>query len=337
MIRRNVELEARLIDDLLDLTRISRGKVELNFSLTDVHEKLRHVMDMCASEATAKSVALVTDFHASRFIVEADVMRLQQVFWNLLRNAIKFTNRGDQITIRTRNLPAPENARELVIDVIDTGIGIEPEALRRVFDAFEQGGREITRAFGGLGLGLTISKAMIELHHGQITATSDGKNRGATFTVSLPLRTEQALPEEPPSTPVAPLNGAGSKLAARARQILLVEDHADTSRATARLLTQCGYAVQTAATVADAIRAARSQHFDLIISDIGLPDGTGHDLIRRLVAEAPHGGETVRGIAISGFGQPSDLQRSEEAGFVEHLIKPVNPQTLLDAVDEALE
>ena len=167
MIRRNVELEAQLIDDLLDLTRISRGKVELTFTAVDVHEKLRHVVGMCQSEAAAKNLQITTELHADRCMVKGDVTRLQQVFWNLIRNAIKFTKSNDQITLRTRNARSADgSAEELVIDVIDTGIGIEPEALKRVFDAFEQGGREVTRAFGGLGLGLTISKAMVDLHEG---------------------------------------------------------------------------------------------------------------------------------------------------------------------------
>ena len=345
MIRRNVELEAQLIDDLLDLTRISRGKVELTFAAVDVHEKLRQIIGMCQMEAAAKQLQITTEFLADHRIVRGDVTRLQQVFWNLLRNAIKFTRPGDRIMLRTRNSPAateiPQEAEidaapDLIIDVIDTGIGIEPEALRRVFDAFEQGGRETTRAFGGLGLGLTISKAMVDLHSGRITAASDGKDCGATFTVFLPSMSQPTVVENPVVAPAHAASNHKQTSGGRQTQILLVEDHPDTSRATARLLQQCGYQVQTAANVADGIRLARSQHFDLIISDIGLPDGTGHDLIRQLVAEAPLRGETVRGIAISGFGQPSDLQRSAEAGFVEHLVKPVTPEILLHAVDDAL-
>ena len=339
-IRRNVELEAQLIDDLLDLTRISRGKVELHFEAVDIHEKLRQVVRMCESQAAEKSLDLVVELTAERFTVEGDATRVQQVFWNLLRNAIKFTRRGDRIAIRTRVIPAVDGAThdELSIEVADTGIGIEPAALQRVFEAFEQGGREITRAFGGLGLGLTISKAMVDLHHGKISATSDGKDRGATFSVLLPLKASAAAIalDSPRVTTELSIDLKSTKTRLT-RRILLVEDHADTSKATARLLNQCGYQVQTAAAVAEAIQLARAHHFDLIISDIGLPDGTGHDLIRQLVAEAPQDGDAVLGIAMSGFGQASDLQRSLDAGFVEHLVKPVNPSALLHAVDDVLQ
>jgi signal transduction histidine kinase/ActR/RegA family two-component response regulator len=340
-IRRNIEVEARLIDDLLDLTRISRNKIELRFANVDVHEKLRQVARMCQEEANAKQIDVELRLQAARAIVSSDATRLQQVFWNVLKNAVKFTGNGGRILVTTSTQPhaplsgevltekQPTASDDLIIEFKDNGVGIDPHRLPSVFNAFEQGGDEVTRVFGGLGLGLTISKALIDLHGGELTAHSEGKNTGATFRIRMPLTAAQTI-ATPASTPT--VQSPHGK-----RRILLVEDHADTLAATCRLLTQCGYEVRTAGTVAGAISLARQEHFDLIVSDIGLPDGTGNELIRRLVAESPQQGAQLKGIAISGFGQQEDIQRSKEAGFVEHLVKPYDPDQLIHAVDEALE
>jgi two-component system CheB/CheR fusion protein len=338
-IRRNVELEARLIDDLLDLTRITRGKVELRIANVNIHEKLREVVRMCQDEVDAKGLDVTLELWADQTSVRGDATRLGQIFWNLLRNAIKFTPAGGRISIQTHTRPheskdaehssgngsSPGNGSgsDLVIEVCDSGIGIEPAMMPRIFDAFEQGGREVTRVFGGLGLGLTISRALVQLHGGELRATSEGRDRGSTFSVRLPVVVGSTvrLPvvEPPPSD---------------RRRILLVEDHVDTCRAMARLLTNVGYEVQTAQTVASAIQLTRSQHFDLIVSDIGLPDGTGHQLIRQLVAEAPK--HELKGIAISGLAREEDVRASHEAGFMDHLAKPLDPETLLHVVEGAL-
>jgi signal transduction histidine kinase/ActR/RegA family two-component response regulator len=331
-IRRNVELEARLLDDLLDLTRIKRGKVVLHLQTVNIHEQLRAAVRLCQTEADNKRIDLVAELWADQASVSGDETRLAQVFWNLLSNAIKFTPAAGRVSIQTHLEPRASATQkpgpvenDLLIEFCDTGIGIEPGVLPHIFDAFEQGGREVTRAFGGLGLGLTISQGLVRLHGGELTARSEGHDRGATFAVRLPITApatqRKGIKERNPS-------------AIAGRQILLVEDHLDTSRATARLLSSCGYEVQTAQTVATAIQLTRSRHFDLIVSDIGLPDGTGHELIRQLVAEAPS--HQMKGIAISGLGQKEDLRRSHEAGFMEHLVKPVDPGTLLHVVEEAL-
>ncbi len=336
-IRRNIELEARLIDDLLDLTRISRNKIQLKFVNVDVHEKLRQVSRMCREEADAKRIEVTLRLNAPRAIVLADATRLQQVFWNILKNAVKFTGTGGRITVtssvrphvpfKTEKEPAP--AEDLLLEIQDNGVGIEPERLPHVFNAFEQGGSEVTRVFGGLGLGLTISKALIDLHGGELTAHSEGSNAGSTFCIRLPLLNVE--------TTATPGNSPAKQVPHAKRRILLVEDHPDTLVATSRLLKQCGYEVKSAGTVASAIALARNEHFDLIVSDIGLPDGSGNELIRRLVAEAPSQGVHIKGIAISGFGQQADIEQSKAAGFMEHLVKPYDPEELIHAVDEALE
>jgi signal transduction histidine kinase/ActR/RegA family two-component response regulator len=349
-IRRNVEQEARLIDDLMDLTRIERGKVEMRFASVNVHEKLREVVRQCRSGADAKRLEISMELWADHSTVRGDEGRLGQVFMNLLGNAIKFTPTGGRIAIQTHREPRaiprpgeerearilqaqsniPEEENDLVIEFCDSGVGIEPAMLDRIFDAFEQGSRETTRVFGGLGLGLTISRALVQLHEGQLTARSEGRDRGSTFTVRLPTAAASLRRSMPVGTAAHGNPEGGAR-----RRILLVEDQPDTARLTARLLSQFGYEVQTAESVATAIQLTRNKHFDLIVSDIGLPDGTGHQLIRRLIAEAPS--HDLKGIAISGLAEEEDVRRSQEAGFIEHLIKPLDPQIFLHSVEEALQ
>ncbi|HEY8668227.1 MAG TPA: PAS domain-containing protein [Tepidisphaeraceae bacterium] len=320
LIRRNVELEAKLIEDLLDLTKISRGKLDLQLTHVDLHEKLRHVLQICQPDIEAKELVLRLDLGADKRMVHADAARLQQVLWNLLKNAVKFTPPGGRILVRSQN----DGDETVMIQVKDTGIGIDAEALPRIFDAFEQGHIGITKQFGGMGLGLAISKALVELHHGLLTAHSDGKNTGAEFTLRLPISAvvEQAVPEEIPPEKAPDDQG---------HTILLVEDHPDTSRVLARLLRRMGYQVRTADSVAAAVDQGRYQ-FDLLISDIGLPDGTGHDVIRQLSAV-----QRVRGLAVSGYGMEDDVRRCREAGFREHLTKPINVQQLEAVVRRMLQ
>ena len=318
IIRRNVELEARLIDDLLDLTRVSRGKVELHRQPVDVHEELLHAVKMCRQgDAQQKRIEVRLDAAAVHHYVSGDAARLQQVFWNLLKNAVKFTPDGGHVDVRTSN-PRPD---AIVVSVTDTGIGIDPEALPKIFNAFEQGGKSITRQFGGLGLGLAITRTLVELHGGKITAESEGRYRGATFTVEL--QTIPAPLNEPDEPAPAELGLTSTDL-----RILLVEDHADTARTMTLLLKSLGYRVTTAGSVASALEAAGSEKFDLLISDVGLPDGTGLELMRQLLARGP-----MRGIVLSGFGMEEDVKRSIEAGFSEHLTKPIDLHRLEAAIE----
>jgi len=317
MIRRNVELEARLIDDLLDLTRIARGKLDLHFEPVDVHELLAEVLSICAGDFAMKRITLTTDLAARRRFVDADPARLQQVFWNLVKNAVKFTPEGGRVHVRSREFASIE-ADTVQVQVIDSGVGIEPGVLPRIFEAFEQGGKDVTRLFGGLGLGLAITKALMDLHGGSITAESAGKGLGATFTIEL-----TAAREQPAAGPPA---AAGAQAAGRPElRILLVEDHADTREALSELLRLSGHLVEAAASVASALAACEGGHFDLVISDLGLPDGSGLDLMRQILDRCPGG---VRGICLTGYGMEEDLRRSEEAGFLAHLTKPVSLQEL---------
>jgi len=303
MIRRNVELEARLIDDLLDLTRISKGKVQLSLEEVDAHSLLRNAVEICQADIDHKNLSLETSLAAEKVCLEADPARLQQIFWNLIKNAVKFTPAGGRLAIRTANSDG-----QLRVEVSDSGMGIDAETLPKIFNAFEQGER--TR-LGGLGLGLAISKALVETHHGKLTAESAGRNQGATFTATFPVA-ENHAGASAVSVPPAPV-------ARKSMRILLVEDHEDTNRSLTNLLRRRGYHVHSARSVQAALALAEKEQFDVLISDIGLPDGSGIDLMQKLSVDHP-----LFGIALTGFGMEEDVRRSHDVGFNHHLIKPVD-------------
>jgi signal transduction histidine kinase/CheY-like chemotaxis protein len=327
-IRRNVELEARLIDDLLDLTRIERGKLELHPEVTDARKVIEHTIEICCEpEVEAGRLRMVEDLRAEDPRIWADPSRLTQVMWNLLSNAVKFTPAGGTVTVRSRS-----EGDRLILQVSDTGVGIDPEVLPHIFDAFEQGQARSprdARGGGGLGLGLAISQAIVELHGGELTAASEGRGRGATFTVSLPATLPQETGEiqtgELPTLDDSVIQSPKYKV--QNLNILLVEDHADTAEAMADLLSLMGHRVTTAGTVAAALEAARRERFDLLLSDLGLPDGSGLDVMREISRK-----DGIPGIALSGYGMEDDIRRSHEAGFSKHLTKPVSLPALEAAI-----
>jgi signal transduction histidine kinase len=319
LIRRNVELEARVIDDLLDLTGISRGRIACSFATVDLHEQLRHVVRSCDADVRSKGLGLSVYLEASVHLVRADGARLQQALWNLLRNAVKFTPAGGRIAIRTVN-----RDDRILVAMEDTGVGLEPEAVPRIFEIFEQGDQEVARQFGGLGLGLAIAKEIVAAHGGALTARSEGRGKGATFTLELattsaaPARTSPADLEQPRGSGEAPRGGG---------RLLLVEDNEDTAAVMSMLLESFGFQVRVAGTVALALKAVEAEPFDLIISDIALPDGSGLDLMKQIQLSRP-----VKGIAMSGYGMEEDVTRSLAAGFSAHLTKPVSLPVLEDAL-----
>jgi len=312
MIERNIALEARLIDDLLDLTRITRGKFQLRSEACDAHSLLAHAIDIVRDDARAKNLEVHLDLAAAHSGVTGDPARLQQVFWNLLKNAVKFTAPGGKITIHTRDDAAQDR---LVVEVSDTGLGFTPEAAERIFQPFEQEGRGGDHRLGGLGLGLAIARAIVDLHGGVIRAGSPGAGQGATFTVVLPGAT---LP--PQGMLTADVHDRAATGVTESRRILLVEDHEPTLEVLSRLLTRAGHQIIPAQSVEAAKKAASNGAYDMLISDLGLPDGTGLDLIAALREDRPN----LPAIALSGYGMEDDLRRTREAGFAAHLVKPVD-------------
>jgi signal transduction histidine kinase/ActR/RegA family two-component response regulator len=317
VVRRNAELEARLIDDLLDLTRIARGKLKVEIEEVELGDAVDHVLEICRSEAREKGITLERKLGSGRELVaRADPARLRQVLWNLVENAIRFTPSGGGIRLNAFS-PSPG---WVAIEVSDSGRGIEPSEIGRIFHPFEQAGKSA----GGLGLGLAISSALVEAQAGVLTASSAGKGLGATFRVELPAGTPTSpIHRQPLAAPSAPPSAAAG------RRVLLVEDHLDTAQAVRELLQEMSCQVVLAGTVREAMAAADAAPFDLVMSDIGLPDGSGFDLMSGL--RARHG---LAGIALTGFGMEQDIEQGKQAGFQDHLVKPITFERLAGAVEK---
>ena len=324
VVRRNVELEARLIDDLLDVTRISKGKLQLSFEPICVHQILQRAYEICRNDIEAGNLEVIFRLRAAHTYVDGDPARLQQVFWNLIKNSVKFTPEKGKITIETVN-STPD---KIEVRVIDTGIGIESEAIDKIFNAFEQGQRDITRRFGGLGLGLTISKTLIDAHGGQIRVQSPGKDQGASFSVEL--NTVDTPVEGDGHREDRPVDREPKPIVAN-RRVLLVDDHQDTCLGMKRMLERRGYQISIAHSAQQAVEKVRTQEFDLLISDIGLPDRSGYELMREVRLN-----KRLPGIALSGFGSEEDVNQAREAGFAEHLTKPINFERLEKTIESLL-
>ena len=281
------------------------------------------------ADVREKHLTLSVELGSGDPIVECDPVRLQQVFWNVLKNAAKFTPARGKIAVRTWIAPP---SGPLVIAISDTGAGIKAEDLNRIFEAFAQG-EQATKSsphrFGGLGLGLAISHTLVELHSGSIRATSPGLGLGSTFTIELPLASAPASRE--PKAETGPIAGPGPNVTVPALRILLVEDHAPTRTALAQLLRARHHYVVAASSVAEARNFGTTQTFDLLLTDIGLPDGDGYELMVEL--GKLHG---LKGVALTGYGAEEDVERAKKSGFIAHLVKPVSVRTLdsvLNSVD----
>jgi signal transduction histidine kinase len=319
MIRRNIELETQLIDDLLDFTRIARDKMQLRFVPVDTHQAITNVVEICRAEARSKRLHVHLNLRAKSFHVIADAAKFQQIIWNLLKNAIKFTPEEGDVIISSDN----PSETVFTFSVRDSGIGMEPEVMQRIFDPFEQGNRSFEHRFGGLGLGLAISKSLAQAHGGTLTAQSEGRDRGSTFIFSMPTLSSAEIPT------VA--GRVSSEVSQHGLKILLVDDHEDTCAALEKLLVRRGHLVAATHNLRSAMEAAVRNNFDLLISDVALPDGTGLDLMMQLRAIS-----NIPGIAISGFGNNGDIERSLQAGFSEHLIKPIKLEKLEAAIERAI-
>jgi PAS domain S-box-containing protein len=318
MIRRNIILETRLIDDLLDLTRIAHNKLELVEVPLELHSLLQNSLDVCVAGIEAKTLDLLVNLSASETDTTGDIVRLQQVFWNVIRNATKFTPIGGTIRIFTSN-PQPGQFR---VTVADSGIGFDPADAENLFESFRQIGDGATKRSGGLGLGLAISRAITNAHRGHIWAESPGPGLGATIHVEIPLR---RVPS-PTISETAPSVATGAGL-----RILLVEDHDDTRHVFQAILGRKGHSVKGAATGEAALALASSNAFDLVISDLGLPDLSGTELMTILQERY-----SLRGVALSGYGMEEDIRKSKAAGFAYHLTKPVDPAKIDQLLTELI-
>jgi signal transduction histidine kinase len=320
VINRNLQLEARLIDDLLDITRINKGKISLMKEIIDLHNLIRSVRQLCQVAIDAQQVQFELQLEAPLYYVLGDAGRLQQVLWNIFSNAIKFTPAGGTIVLRTSVIAD----NEICIRLSDTGRGIGWDSLETIFQPFEQGDMSVAPQFGGLGLGLAIAKAIVDAHQGRILAESLGVGLGSTFTVTLPLAETQASSKEQ-------LLPAKTSSHDKAVRILLVDDHEDTLEFMSRYLALCGHEVATAATYQTALRISQEQQFDLLLSDLGLPDGDGYQLMRVLQTASP-----IKGIALSGYGMNADVQASLAAGFSAHLTKPCDLSLLSTIIEKVV-
>ena len=337
-IQRNVQLEARLIDDLLDLTRIVNGKLALERQAVNVDSVIARAVDICEPDVMGKRQALSVKLNAKNTWVNADPGRLQQVLWNLIKNAVKFTPPGGEIVIETLDSGGDGNGEDLgrvIIRVVDNGIGISVDALPRIFDAFEQGSDDVARKHGGMGLGLAICKLLVERHDGTLSVQSEGEGRGATFSLALPtIAPTPAAAAGPRGTYTKPKNH-------RRLRVLLVEDDHDSNYVMTKLLKNVGHDVTAAADCASA-RARLAEAglaeaglaepglgeagFDLLVCDLGLPDGSGLEIMSKLK------GNGIRGIALTGYGSENDINASMGAGFDLHLTKPVTLDQLVQAI-----
>ena len=316
MIQRNVELEARLIDDLLDLTQIASGRLKIEKSPVDVHHCIEAALDVCHEGFAQKLITVRTELAAADSTVMGEFARLNQVFWNLLKNAVKFGKPNGSVIITTAN-----DGSALMVKIRDDGMGIDPEKLESIFGAFNPIKPQPTAT--GVGLGLAITRAIVEGHDGEIYASSEGRNCGAVFRICLPTCTSTET--------VASPDLRTSSSAVRGKTIMVVEDHEDTRRVLSRALRRKGFGVTAASSVAAAVEQFNSSPADLIICDIGLPDGTGWELIEKL---RPHG--PVPAIAVSGYGMDHDVKKSREVGFLAHLTKPIDFPKLENLIVETL-
>ena len=318
MMRHHIEVECRLIDDLLDLTRIAHGQLRMEFQTVDVHEMLERAMSVASQSIDTHRLTIRRELGASHFHVRADPARLQQVFWNIIRNAMQYTADEGTLIIRTSNTAGGEWEAQF----IDSGIGMEAEFLPQVFEAFERGNEGASHRPGGLGLGMAIARSILLQLGGSIHAASEGSGKGSTFTIRIPVVSAQE-PTAPRATTVA-----GD---AKALRILLVDDDDSTLKVLTRLLKNHGHEVKTATCVQDAIAAGGRETFDLLLSDLGLPDGSGLDIMRWFSRHHP-----IKGIVFSGYGMDTDVEASKEAGFSVHLVKPVVAQRLIQAIQQAV-
>ncbi|HEY9380712.1 MAG TPA: ATP-binding protein, partial [Burkholderiales bacterium] len=327
-IERNAKAQQKLIDDLLDMSRIISGKVRLDMQRVHLPEVVDAALDVVRPMAEAKRVALVQTIDRGAPALIGDPGRLQQVLWNLLINAIKFTPSGGKVEVVLRQIDS-----QLELQVCDTGSGVPKDFLPHIFDRFRQFDSSTTRVHGGLGLGLSIVKSLVELHGGTVAAHSEGVGRGATFTVTLPIAAvEPVLAREPMvngtlENAIAAIDQNAPTL--HGLKVLVVDDEADARALLHRILSEYGAKVLTASNAGDALECLLRERPTIIVSDIGMPHTDGYALIGQIRALPPEFGGRTPAIALTAFARPEDRRRALVAGFQLHLAKPVDPEALV--------
>ncbi|MGB7414714.1 MAG: ATP-binding protein, partial [Thermosynechococcaceae cyanobacterium] len=323
VIVRNAQAQAQLIDDLLDVSRILRGKLSLQREDVDLALVTRAALETGRLAAEAKSIEIHEQLATATVI--GDVGRLQQIIWNLISNAVKFTPAGGRIEVGLQC-----QAAQALISIRDTGKGIPPEFLPYVFDRFRQEDSATTRQFGGLGLGLAIVRNLVELHGGTIDVDSPGEGQGATFTVALPLMPHPTETRSKPTRSQPSLNLSGL-------QLVVVDDETDTRDFLTFLLEQAGASVKSFAAARTALAALTNNPPDILISDIGMPDMDGYMLMQQIRALPAEQGGQIAAIALTAYASELDYQRAMDVGFQQHLKKPVEPNTLIEAIVQLVQ
>ena len=329
-IERNARSQSQLIDDLLDVSRIITGKLQIEPRPVDLCAIIEDVLEGVQPAVEAKKIQLETDLEAAGSFVAGDANRLRQVFWNLLSNAIKFTPESGHVGVNANQV-----GTEVRVSVSDSGIGIASEFLPHIFDRFRQADGSTTRVHGGLGLGLSIVKHLVQLHAGQVTVESGGQNQGATFIVSLPLASN-APADETENESAAEQKGDGlpasfSKLLEGMR-ILVVDDEADSRDLVSAILTRCGGKVKSCKSAAEALKTFRAWKPDVLVSDIGMPVEDGYTLIQKLRKQRLKLAREIPAIALTAYATDDDRARTLSAGFQVHLAKPIEPETLVKSI-----
>jgi PAS domain S-box-containing protein len=330
VIERNARVQAQIVEDILDVSRIVSGKMRLDVQPVDLHAVIEAAVETCIPAADAKGIRLARLLDPLAGPVSGDPARLQQCVWNLVSNSIKFSPRGGRVQVVLQRVDS-----HVEILISDTGQGIKPEFLPYVFDRFRQADASTTRQASGLGLGLSIVKSLVELHGGTVQARSEGENRGATFIIRLPLSLVQASPPDPQRRhPRAPRESEISyqPLSLEGLTVLTVDDESDARDLVRRLLEECGAKVVTAGSVDEAMRVLDSGPVNLLISDIGMPRADGYELVRRVRQRGPERGGNLPAIALTAYARSEDRTRAMLAGFVGHVSKPVEPAELIATV-----
>jgi PAS domain S-box-containing protein len=327
VIERNAEAQAKLIEEILETSRIVTGKVRLSRRIADLNDVVQAAVDTIRPAAESKTLHLDVTLGSGPVSIDCDPDRLQQVVLNLLVNAVKFTPGGGLVQVRIEQV----GPRARVV-VADTGRGISPTFLGHVFDPFRQAESSTTRQHGGLGLGLAIAKHLVELHGGTVTAASKGLGEGATFVVTLPLALERERARSGRAALQRAHETAPRPSGLDGIRVLVVDDEVDARELVTMLLREAGAETVEASSVSSALAAVDRSPPDVLVSDIGMPIEDGYSLLRKLRARPPEAGGTVPAIALTAFTRGEDVARSSEAGFARHLAKPVEPAELVAAV-----